>query len=67
MTRVGIIGGGQLARMMALAGWNMGLQFSFLASEGESTRCVEGLGNIVVLSPDHTPEHRFTLRWGSRM
>ncbi|PLW70733.1 5-(carboxyamino)imidazole ribonucleotide synthase [Pseudohalioglobus lutimaris] len=60
MTRVGIIGGGQLARMMALAGWNMGLQFSFLASEGESTRCVEGLGNIVVLSPDHTPEQVYT-------
>lgn len=44
---VGIIGCGQLARMMALAGWNMGLQFSFLAEEGESIQCVKGLGNIV--------------------
>lgn len=60
MTHVGIIGGGQLARMMALAGWNMGLEFSFLASEGESTRCVEGLGKVIVLSPGQTPEQVFT-------
>jgi 5-(carboxyamino)imidazole ribonucleotide synthase len=59
VTRIGIIGGGQLARMMALAGWNMGLEFSFLASEGESTRCVEGLGTVVVLSPGQTPEQLY--------
>lgn len=51
---VGIIGCGQLARMMALAGWDMGLRFSFLASEGESTTCVQGLGNIVLYTPGHT-------------
>lgn len=43
---VAIIGCGQLARMLALAGWNMGLQFSFLADPGESSRCVRGLGRI---------------------
>ncbi len=59
MTRIGIIGGGQLARMMALAGWHMGVEFSFLASEGESTRCVEGLGTVVVLSPGQSPEQLY--------
>ena len=53
---IGIIGCGQLARMLALAGWNMGLNFSFLASEGESTRCVRGLGRVTRRSPNHSPE-----------
>ena len=44
---VGVMGCGQLARMMALAGWNMGIRFSFLAEQGETTDCVEGLGRIV--------------------
>jgi 5-(carboxyamino)imidazole ribonucleotide synthase len=47
---VGIVGCGQLARMLALAGWNMGLEISFLAERQESVRCVEGLGRIVRLS-----------------
>lgn len=45
---VGMIGCGQLARMMALAGWNMGIRFSFLAEQGETTDCVDGLGSIVM-------------------
>lgn len=45
--RVAIVGCGQLARMMALAGWPMGHSFTFLAEPGEGTVCVEGLGNIV--------------------
>lgn len=53
--RVGIIGSGQLARMMALAGWNMNVQFSFVASPDESTRCVDGLGTQVVFKPGDTP------------
>ncbi len=44
---IGIIGCGQLARMMALAGWNMGLRFSFLAEGEETTDCVDGLGAVV--------------------
>ena len=45
---IAIVGCGQLARMMALAGWPMGHRFTFLASPGEGTDCVEGLGDIVV-------------------
>lgn len=47
--RIGIFGCGQLARMLALAGWPMGMRFSFVANEGEDTRCVEGLGTILRL------------------
>lgn len=47
--RVGIFGCGQLARMLALAGWPMGMRFSFVAYEGEDTRCVDGLGTILRL------------------
>jgi len=46
---IGFIGCGQLARMMALAGWPMGLKFSFVADSGENTSCVQGLGEIVQL------------------
>ncbi len=46
--RVGIIGSGQLAQMMAQAGIPMSVEFSFLAEEGEDTRCVDALGNVVV-------------------
>ena len=48
---VAIVGSGQLARMMALAGWNMGLEFSFLTEEGEATRSVQGLGRITLRDP----------------
>lgn len=47
MTRVAIVGCGQLARMLALAGWPLGFQFSFLAEAGESDDCVRGLGPVV--------------------
>ena len=49
--RVAIVGQGQLARMLALAGWPMGLSFSFLADNGSDTRCVDGLGQVVELPP----------------
>lgn len=48
---VAIIGCGQLARMLALAGWNMGLEFSFLASPDESSDCVRGLGRVAQRKP----------------
>jgi 5-(carboxyamino)imidazole ribonucleotide synthase len=41
------MGCGQLARMMALAGKNMGIRFSLVALGDESPECVEGLGAIV--------------------
>ena len=51
---IGIIGCGQLARLMALSGWNMGLEFSFLASEGEATRSVRGLGRVTRFKHDRS-------------
>jgi len=44
--RVGVVGCGQLARMMALAGLPLGIKFSFLNDDGASTACVDGLGLI---------------------
>lgn len=44
--RVAVIGCGQLARMMALAGIPLGISFSFLNDDGASTVCVDGLGLI---------------------
>ncbi len=46
--RIAIIGSGQLARMMALDGIPMGIQFSFLAEAKEDTRCVAELGQVVI-------------------
>jgi len=55
--RIGIIGCGQLARMMALAGKAMGIDFCFVAGVGEDMVCVAGLGNIVTwTSPDDAAE-----------
>lgn len=51
--RIGILGCGQLARMMALAGWPMGLQFSFLADPGDTGDCVKGLGDLVQYPEGH--------------
>ncbi len=45
--RIGILGCGQLARMLALAGWPLGLRFAFLADPGDSGDCVRGLGDLV--------------------
>lgn len=52
---IGIVGCGQLARMLALAGWPMGMTFSFLAEADEDTRCVAGLGSVVRLSDASQP------------
>ncbi|WP_226876564.1 5-(carboxyamino)imidazole ribonucleotide synthase [Microbulbifer hainanensis] len=45
--RVGIVGCGQLAQMMAQEGRPLGIEFSFLAEGDENTSCVDGLGTIV--------------------
>ena len=44
---IGIIGCGQLARMLAIAGIPLGIRFSFLAEPEEDTRCIDGLGAVV--------------------
>lgn len=50
--RVGIVGCGQLAQMMAQEARPLGIEFSFLAEGGENTVCVEGLGTIVHITDD---------------
>ncbi|MCW7554893.1 5-(carboxyamino)imidazole ribonucleotide synthase [Endozoicomonas gorgoniicola] len=52
--KVGIVGCGQLSRMLALAGWPMGFRFSFLADPDEPVRCIEGLGSVVRLDTTMT-------------
>lgn len=49
--RVAIIGSGQLARMMAMAGLQIGVRCSFLAEPQESAAPVEGLGALVRRDP----------------
>lgn len=53
---IAIIGSGQLARMMALDGIPMGLQFSFMAETTEDTVCVASLGTVVVRNEEMTAE-----------
>ncbi len=51
--RVAIVGTGQLARMLALAGMPLGLAFTFIQDNPQGdTNPVEGLGNIVQWSPE---------------
>ncbi len=54
--RLSVIGGGQLARMMALSGIPMGLKFSFLLKDEESDRCIKGLGDAVRFDPNDDAE-----------
>ncbi len=56
---IAIFGCGQLAQMTAQAGIKLGFNFSFIADEGEDTRCVDGLGSIVVYQADQTAESLF--------
>ena len=42
---VGVLGAGQLGRMLAQAGRGLGMRFRFLAPPGET--CVEGLGELM--------------------
>ena len=44
--RVGVLGGGQLGRMLALAGYPLGLEFVFYDRNPEA--CAAGLGKLVV-------------------
>ena len=59
--KVGIVGCGQLSRMLALAGWPMGFRFSFLADPDEPVRCVEGLG-LVVRQDEAVPDTKRAAR-----
>lgn len=59
MMRVAIVGCGQLARMMALAGLPMGISFSFLAQPGESAVAVAGLGAVCEWEPGMSGDELF--------
>lgn len=49
---VAVVGCGQLARMLALAGIGMGVRFSFINDNAApDTACVDGLGKVVVWNP----------------
>ncbi|WP_020209558.1 5-(carboxyamino)imidazole ribonucleotide synthase [Gilvimarinus chinensis] len=56
---VAILGCGQLARMMALAGIPMGMSFSFLSENNEDTAPVTGLGNIIAVEDYSTADALF--------
>jgi 5-(carboxyamino)imidazole ribonucleotide synthase len=49
--RIGVLGGGQLGRMLALAGIPLGHTFVFLEPGGEAVR---GLGEVITASADDT-------------
>lgn len=53
---IAIFGGGQLAQMMAQAGVVLGFRFTFIVEPQEDTRCVDDLGEIVVLQPEFSAE-----------
>lgn len=47
---IAIFGCGQLAQMTAQAAIKLGHTVAFVADEGEDSRCVQGLGNVVIMS-----------------
>ncbi|HEY7771597.1 MAG TPA: 5-(carboxyamino)imidazole ribonucleotide synthase [Marinagarivorans sp.] len=57
--RIAVLGVGQLARMMALDGIAMGVEFCFLKSPGEDSRCVDHLGDVVVAEPNVSAQDLF--------
>ncbi len=57
---IAIFGCGQLAQMTAKAGIKLGLKFSFIADEGEDTRCVDDLGDIVPYTAGMSAEALFS-------
>lgn len=59
---IGIIGCGQLSRMLAIAGIPLGFRFTFLADvPGQDTRCVDHLGDVVAWDPAQSTNSLFDL------
>lgn len=56
---IAIFGCGQLAQMTAQAGIQIGFRFSFIAEEGEDSRCVEGLGSLHRFVPSQSAQELF--------
>lgn len=57
--QVAILGCGQLARMLALAGIPLGLRFSFLAQAAEDSSAVDGLGTVFRLAGGESYEELY--------
>lgn len=58
--KVAIVGSGQLARLLALAGERLNLECCFLAELQDDTSSVEGLGKIIRRSPGASAESVFS-------
>lgn len=58
---IAIFGCGQLAQMTAQAGIPLGHRFSFVADEGEDSRCVDDLGTVVVFRKGMSAQDLFML------
>ena len=59
--RIAVFGTGQLARMLALDGIALGIDFSFLKTAGEDSRCVDHLRDVVVAEPTLSAAELFEL------
>lgn len=59
--RIAVLGTGQLARMLALEGIAMGVEFSFVKTLGEDSRCVDDLGLVVEALPNLNAAQMFNL------
>ncbi|MEJ2670248.1 MAG: 5-(carboxyamino)imidazole ribonucleotide synthase [Gammaproteobacteria bacterium] len=57
--RVGVLGSGQLARMMKLATQHLNVSFAFVAEPGEATEAVHGLGDVIVADANTTAEQLY--------
>jgi len=58
---IAIFGCGQLAQMIAKAGIPLGHRFSFIADEGEDSRCVDELGAVVTFRKGMSAQDLFEL------
>lgn len=58
---IAIFGCGQLAQMTAKAGIPLGHRFSFIADEGEDSRCVDELGAVVTFRKGMSAQDLFEL------
>lgn len=56
---IAVFGCGQLAQMTAKAGIPLGHRFSFIADEGEDSRCVDKLGEVVICDKSMSAQELF--------
>lgn len=56
--QIAILGCGQLARMLAQAAQPLGVSCSFVAIDGEGTRCVDGLGPVIAWNSSNAADDR---------